>query len=437
MSFTFIDLFAGIGGFHGALHALGGKAVYASEIDGAAIKIYEKNWKLNAESDITEVANDEIMVVGKHDILTGGFPCQPFSKSGKQLGMEETRGTLFWNIAKIIEVQKPTIVLLENVRNLAGPKHLHTTWVTIIRTLRSLGYRVSSVPLVVSPHRIHPRFGGTPQVRERIFIAATYVGVGTEAAKSEPDQLDLSRVTDNWNPQDWNLKKHLPLERNGLAANKHLSLSESEITWVDAWNDLVVKLRSKRIEIPGFPMWSDYWLPRSQVKIGKDTPSWKRAFIEKNLKFFEDNKALLSAWLTKWAVRTFPQSRRKFEWQAQESENLWDCIMHFRPSGIRAKKPTYVPALVAITQTSIYGPYRRKLSVRECARLQGLPDWFDFSGQPESASYKQLGNGVNLPVVYHVLRALIERDQKFIKKTRPDLVRSILEAPMVPKVEPL
>jgi DNA (cytosine-5)-methyltransferase 1 len=437
MSFTFIDLFAGIGGFHGALHALGGEAVYASEIDPAAIKVYENNWKLNAESDITQVANDQVMVVQKHDILTGGFPCQPFSKSGKQLGMDETRGTLFWNIAKIIEVQKPSIVLLENVRNLAGPKHINTTWVTIIRTLRSLGYRVSSTPLVVSPHKIHPSFGGTPQVRERIFIGATYVGIGTEAANTEPDQLDLSHVMSGWDPQDWDLKRQLPLEKAGIASNKHLALSSTEETWVEAWNDFVVTFRTENIDLPGFPMWSDFWKPKSRVRIPSDTPTWKRTFIKKNVEFFAQNERLLSRWLEKWDVASFPPSRRKFEWQAQDSKTLWECIMHFRPSGIRAKKATYVPALVAITQTSIYGPQKRKLSVRECARLQGLPDWFDFKGQPESASYKQLGNGVNLPVVYHVLRALVVRDKEFMLKSKPGLVASILAAPDRPAVTPI
>ena len=437
MSFTFIDLFAGIGGFHGALHALGGKAVYASEIDSAAIRVYENNWGLNSASDITEVANDKVMTVQKHDILTGGFPCQPFSKSGKQLGMDETRGTLFWNIAKIIEVQKPAVVLLENVRNLAGPKHIDTTWVTIIRTLRSLGYRVSSQPLVVSPHRIHPRYGGTPQVRERIFIGATYVGVGTKASHSEPEQLDLSSVTDGWNPQNWDLKRDLPLDKKGLATNKHLALSDSEIKWVDAWDHFVGELRSRNIEIPGFPMWSDYWVNRSSLRLDPKTPGWKRLFIEKNVAFFEANQPLLTKWMKKWDVGSFPPSRRKFEWQAQDSKTLWECIMHFRPSGIRAKKATYVPALVAITQTSIYGPQKRKLSVRECARLQGLPDWFDFTGQPESAAYKQLGNGVNLPVVYHVLRALVQRDREFITKSRPHLVKAVLGAPESPRVKPI
>jgi DNA (cytosine-5)-methyltransferase 1 len=149
MSFRFVDLFAGIGGFHAALGALGGECVYASEWDKDAARIYERNWNLKPDGDITLAANDEVMNVPAHDVLVGGFPCQPFSKSGKQMGMEETRGTLFWNIAKIIETHKPSIVLLENVRNITGPRHLHE-WEVIIQTLRDLGYRVSEDPHVVS-----------------------------------------------------------------------------------------------------------------------------------------------------------------------------------------------------------------------------------------------------------------------------------------------
>jgi len=150
---------AGIGGFHAALGALGGECVYASEWDKDAARIYERNWNLKPDGDITLAANDEVMNVPVHDVLVGGFPCQPFSKSGKQMGMEETRGTLFWNIAKIIEVRKPSIVLLENVQNITGPRHLHE-WEVIIKTLRDLGYRVSEDPMVVSPHLIRPEFEG-------------------------------------------------------------------------------------------------------------------------------------------------------------------------------------------------------------------------------------------------------------------------------------
>ena len=109
-------------------------------------------------------------------------------------------------------------------------------------------------------------------------------------------------------------------------------------------------------------------------------------------------------------ARHFPASRRKFEWQAQDEQSLFDCVMHFRPSGIRAKRATYVPALVAITQTSILGGPLRRLTPREAARLQGLPDWFEFPGQPDALTYKQLGNGVNVAVVRYVASTLIAMD---------------------------
>ena len=433
MSFTFIDLFAGIGGFHGALSALGGKAVYASEIDNDAVRIYEQNWNLVPAGDITVAANDSTMLVPAHEVLTGGFPCQPFSKSGKQKGMDETRGTLFWNIAKIIEKRKPKLVLLENVRNLAGPRHTHE-WEVIIETLRDLGYRVSSTPLVVSPHRIRPEFGGRPQVRERIFIGATYAGENSKEAAQEPQQLDLTAITSGWNIQDWDLSKHLPLEPASSKGLEKYALTATEIRWIDAWNDFVVEML-KELDgksLPGFPIWADEWVSKQDLVIPQNTPAWKANFLQKNAEFYTKHKDSLDAWLKRWDnLNDFPPSRRKFEWQAQDAKSLWDCIMHFRPSGIRAKKPTYVPALVAITQTTILGPQRRRLSVREGARLQSLPESFNFGNQPDSASYKQLGNGVNVSAVYHVLKALVERDIDLLSKS-PDLVQSIREAPKNP-----
>jgi DNA (cytosine-5)-methyltransferase 1 len=105
--------------------------------------------------------------------------------------------------------------------------------------------------------------------------------------------------------------------------------------------------------------------------------------------------------------------------------------MHFRPSGIRAKKSTYVPALVAITQTSIVGrskSFKRRLTVREAARLQGFPDWFDFFDQKDSASYKQLGNAVNVGVIYQTMKAICVRDYDELLDS-PELLQSISLAP--------
>lgn len=434
MSFTFVDLFAGIGGFHAALGAMGGNCVYASEWDRDAARIYERNWNLRPDGDITLVANDEVMEVPNHDVLVGGFPCQPFSKSGKQLGMDETRGTLFWNIAKIIESRKPKLVLLENVRNIAGPRHAHE-WKIIIKTLRDLGYRVSSKPLVVSPHQIRPEYGGRPQVRERVFISATRIPKKIGGLHVEVDPPNLEPVLTGWNPKDWDLKRDLPLEKpNNKTEKDFLKLSESELEWIEAWNDFVVLMRKKigNKPLPGFPIWADDWIDIKKLKIPKETPEWKSNFLKKNAEFYTENKSDFDKWLKRWNhLEHFPPSRRKLEWQAQDAKTLWDTVMHFRPSGIRAKKPNYLPALVAITQTSIIGNQKRRISTREAARLQGLPDWYDFVDQNHSATYKQLGNAVNVGAVYNVLRAQVVRDLDLLSESS-DLVRNILGSPANP-----
>ena len=437
MSFTFVDLFAGIGGFHAALGAMGGKCVYASEWDKDAARVYERNWNLKPEGDITQAANDDVMEVPPHDVLVGGFPCQPFSKSGKQLGMEETRGTLFWNIARIIEIRKPTLVLLENVRNLAGPRHTHE-WEVIMDTLRKLGYRVSSQPMVVSPHLIRPDFGGRPQVRDRVFIAATKIPtkqLKTTLREIEPPSLES--VTHGWNPQKWNLQKDLPLEKSLSKKDKDkVNLSKTEIQWITAWDEFVclMKERLKGKPLPGFPIWADDWVHEKDLVIPEGTPKWKSDFLEKNSAFYTTHKSALDKWLNKWnRLQDFPPSRRMFEWQAQDTENLWGTIMHFRPSGIRAKKPTYVPALVAITQTSIVGKLKRRLTVREAARIQGFPDWFDFIDQPDRQSYKQLGNAVNIGAVFNVIRAQVIRDIDLLGE-QSGLTRAILGAPSNPDI---
>lgn len=429
-SFTFVDLFAGIGGFHAALEALGGECVYASEIDKDAARVYSANWGTEPSGDITLAANDSVMEVPAHDVLVGGFPCQPFSKSGKQRGMDEARGTLFWNIAKIIEVRKPRIVLLENVRNIAGPRHAHE-WEVIIKTLRELGYRVSLVPLVASPHRIHPNFGGRPQVRERVFIAATLCGEQQDSSYDDPGVPSLGRFEQDWNIQKWNLSRDLPLQARLNSSEKRSSqLGESEMLWIRAWEDFLQMFRRSNpgLSLPGFPLWSDCWVVTKNLRIPRGTPAWKSNFLKKNAEFYTSNKKFIDIWLAKYdGLSAFPPSRRKFEWQAQDAESLNDTIMHFRPSGIRAKKATYVPALVAITQTSILGRKQRRITVREAARLQGLPDWFSFQNQTEGQSFKQLGNGVNVGVVYNVMKAVVERDVDLLGK-RNKLVKAILGA---------
>ncbi len=431
--FTFVDLFAGIGGFHAALAGMGGKCVYAVEIDSAAAAVYERNWGVDAQGDVTMDANDTTMNVPAHDVLVAGFPCQPFSKSGAQKGMDETRGTLYWNILKIIQAHHPKVVLLENVRNLAGPRHMHE-WQVIIETLRAEGYRVAEAPAIFSPHLLPPDRGGRPQVRERVFIGATFVGKGGAGAELDAEPLFLNRPLGGWDQKTWHLESDLPLDADHHAEG--CELSESEMHWINAWDDFVLQMWEEREgrRLPGFPLWADEWVLTRNLEIPEGTPAWKADYLRKNAEFYTAHRKVIDRWAKKWGVYTdkFPPSRRKLEWQAQDTARLWDTVMHFRPSGIRAKAATYLPALVAITQTSIIGPRERRLSPREAARLQGLPDWFDFGPQPPAATYRQLGNGVSVGAVWHALKCLAERDEEWMKKSGPKVLAAIQRAPVNP-----
>ena len=157
--FTFVDLFAGIGGFRIPLQELGGKCVFSSEFNYHAQRAYELNFGEVPFGDITKVKLD---IVPKHDILCAGFPCQPFSISGKMKGFEDTRGTLIYHVFEIIEKHQPKVVLLENVKHLVYHDKKRTLS-TIIHHLEELGYVVSKKVLNASDF-------GLPQNRERIII---------------------------------------------------------------------------------------------------------------------------------------------------------------------------------------------------------------------------------------------------------------------------
>jgi DNA (cytosine-5)-methyltransferase 1 len=157
--FTFIDLFAGIGGFRIPLQELGGICVFSSEFNYHAQRAYELNFGEVPFGDITRLNTD---IVPKHDILCAGFPCQPFSISGKMKGFEDTRGTLIYHVFEIIEKRKPQVVFLENVKHL-GYHDKKRTLATIIQHLEELGYTVSKKVLNASDF-------GLPQNRERIII---------------------------------------------------------------------------------------------------------------------------------------------------------------------------------------------------------------------------------------------------------------------------
>ena len=158
-AFTYIDLFAGIGGFHQAANSFDGLCVFASEIDPYAQQAYAANYNLQPHGDITKIAATDIP---DHDILFAGFPCQPFSIIGDMKGFEDTRGTLFFDIARILEEKKPKMFILENVKQLYTHNKGNTLKV-IINTLETLGYQVHCKVLNALSF-------GLPQKRERTII---------------------------------------------------------------------------------------------------------------------------------------------------------------------------------------------------------------------------------------------------------------------------
>jgi DNA (cytosine-5)-methyltransferase 1 len=167
----FLDLFAGIGGFRLALEQAGHKCVGFCEIDKFARQTYKANFNTEGEvewHDITTVTDEDVRQLGRVDIITGGFPCQAFSVAGKRGGFEDTRGTLFFEIARIARVLKPRYLLLENVKGLLNHSR-GTTFATVLNTLGELGYWVEWQIL-------NSKDFGVPHNRERVFIVGHFGG---------------------------------------------------------------------------------------------------------------------------------------------------------------------------------------------------------------------------------------------------------------------
>lgn len=373
--FTFIDLFAGIGGFHQALEQLGGKCVFASEIDKYAIETYKKNYNINADCNIRDVNEKDIP---SHDVLCAGFPCQSFSKAGKRQGFsDETKGTLFFEIERILKYHKTKYIILENVRNLVSHNN-GNTWKTIYNHLSELGYRLTKEPIIISPHQL-----GIPQLRERVVILGIYDPKNIN--KSIRVEFSKFKTKDDNNIYDIIENKHV--------ADKYY-LSDYEKMVLNAWDEFYKGIKETTI---GFPIWAIYFNGFTKPE---NLPKWKMDFIEKNKQLYINNKKFIDEWLRKYDyLKDFRPTHKKMEWQAGDSiKSLWDGLIQFRPSGIRVKKPSCFPALVAMVQIPVIGKYRRKLTVREAARLQSFPDSF-IPNENDQQAYKQFGNAVNVEVI--------------------------------------
>jgi DNA (cytosine-5)-methyltransferase 1 len=290
---------------------------------------------------------------------------------------------------------------------------------------------------VFSPHFLPPWKGGTPQVRDRVFILGTYVGAERALRENDVAPTLVRGPVDGWDVRDWRAEWILD-DDDLIPGVERYRLSVEETRWIDVWDDLIQRIWVETgTRLPGFPLWADHWVSRRSLDEDwlQRLPPWKASHLKKNAQFFDDHRDVIQAWKrSNPSFQHFPATRRQLEWQAQDTQSLWDTVLHFRPSGIRAKAPTYLPALVAITQTSIIGSRRRRLTPHEAARLQGLPRSFQFSEQRDPASYKQVGNGVAVGAAWHVFRSHVTQNRADLS---PRLVSSVLgsgENPLIDSV---
>lgn len=205
--YTFIDLFAGLGGFHIALDSLGATCVYADEWDTHAQEVYKTNFNMLPEGDITKI--DE-KTIPDHDILCAGFPCQAFSISGKRLGFQDSRGTLFFDVARIVKEKKPKVVFMENVKNFASHDGGRTIEV-VESTMRNLGYSFDYRILNAVNY-------GIPQKRERVYMVCFRNDIN-HSDFSFPKPFKLKRHVEDFLLTDETLVQELYVNRDDVVFN--------------------------------------------------------------------------------------------------------------------------------------------------------------------------------------------------------------------------
>lgn len=423
LDLKFIDLFAGLGGFHKALHELGHTCVFASEIDSALQEVYVKTWRVKPYGDIKKIVKENIKLIPKHNILCAGFPCQPFSKAGKQLGRDDKdRGDLFDEIVKILEYRKPKYFILENVPYIK--KHDNEeTWNYMEKEFERIKYNVD--------YRVYsPQDFGIPQHRKRIFI------VGTRGSLSHFSFDEIDKLKTNKS----NIFQFI--EKNPKYAKK---LPKKNTECLTLWQRFINSI-PKEVALPGFPIWSMEFgatypyenthpfrmtsrelakykgnfgvslkglekkdqiaLLPSYARVKRKFPTWKKRYIEQNREFYKQNKKYLQE-VMKLIAKLPSQSWQKLEWNVGDNKRvLKDYILQFRASGIRVKKVDFFPSLVCTsTQIPIIGWQNRYISRKEGLRLQSLEGV--VLPLNDNAAYKALGNAVNSKIVKIIAKELI------------------------------
>lgn len=313
----FIDLFAGIGGFHQALSRHGASCVFTSEWDKHAAKTYKKNYGIQPAGDITIIEETEIP---SHDILCAGFPCQAFSVSGKQKGFQDYRGTLFFEIARIAKFHKPKLLILENVKNFE--RHDGGRTLAVVKnTLKELGYNISYKVLNASHY-------GLPQNRQRIYFVCF--------------RNDLRMP-----------KYQFPKPTNKpIALFELLEKAPTEVSPIIRDDIVIHKKYTPQKDISGNTL-----VENKPIRIG--------------------------------TVNKGGQGERIYDVRGHA------ITLSAYGGGVGSKTGLYK-----------IGETIRKLSPRECARVQGFPDEFKIISSTTQA-YKQFGNSVAINVLDEIVKEII------------------------------
>lgn len=396
--FTFIDLFAGIGGFHQAMRFLGGECEMAAEINQECVKTYTLNYKTNEKTIRGDVSKIDPASISPFDVLCAGFPCQPFSKAGAQQGFKDKkRGNLFYKIMDILDGHPEVkFIILENVRNLADKSE---NWDIITSELMKRNFYITEEPLILSPSDF-----GIPQIRERVYILGIRKDIRNEKI-----------LTNGFiHAEDLQLQKHKKKCKMGAAwsilednvDDSYIILEEKE-QMILAWEEF---RKATKIRVIGFPIWID------SFGVGMDSdeevyaaqgydnmPKWKQNFLRHNRELYLRHRTFIDEWIKKYDMMNRIKLYKKFEWNCgTDVDDIHNSLIQIRQSGIRVKRPTFYPSLVAIVNTPIIWDknkeHFRRITPREAANLQSFHASFEFQGT-DAIQYRQLGNSVNVRVL--------------------------------------
>lgn len=423
---TFIDLFAGIGGIRKGFElackqkGLRHKCVLTSEIKEHAINVLRQNHPNEPiVGDITQISTDSIP---DFDYLLAGFPCQAFSAAGKRLGFEDTRGTLFFEVARILKEKKPKGFILENVEGLVNhdkrsPKdEIGRTLDTILNTLGELGYSVSWRVL-------NARDFGVPQDRKRIYI------VGTQHScpdldgfpivrKSLEDILDYGLPCSD-HPFVKNLLKHYSLDevvgkaikdKRGGSDNIHSWDLEIKGAVSDRQKELLSKMMTERRKKKWATEYGIDWMDGMPLTLEMIRSFWGE---DSDLEEMLDDLAEKKYVVKEHPKRKMGNGQREQDTFLPIGYNIVAGKMSFEVSKV-LNPEGIAPTLVAMDMQHLYVPDGegiRKFSLREGLRLFGYPDSFKFKLK-QSDGFDLLGNTVVVPVIEAVALRLLEANKE-------------------------